>query len=53
MLDNFIKYILDLLKLLKENKSQVKSLKIILNGFTLDPKDPVLQRIADKIPQIK
>lgn len=52
LLGNFIDYSLELLKMLKK-ESQIHSLKIILNGFTLDPHDPILQQLAHEIPGIK
>lgn len=52
LLDNFKTYVLDLLKMLRK-ESQIHSLKIILNGFTLDTHDPILQQLAQQIPGIK
>lgn len=35
------------------SKSNIKSLKIILNGFELDPKFPIIHKLCEEIPKIK
>ena len=46
LLDNFFKYIFEMLRVISPEKSSIRSLKITLNGFTLDPSDTVLQRFS-------
>lgn len=45
LLDNFIGYTLEMLKMFR-SQTQIHSLKIVVNGFTLDPSDPILQKLA-------